>query len=118
MAAPGTVVVVRSWLTGLASVVVVAERTLVDVFEPVDGFTVVVDCPEADGTVLVVGLSPDGGAVVDVSRGIAGSGLTSGSVTVLGFVPPLHAAATSTTDANTAATPRRPRDFTSPPCRR
>ena len=33
-----------------------------------------------------------GGTLVDVSRGIAGSGLTNGSVTVLALPPPLHAA--------------------------
>src|SRR3954471_1121475 len=80
---PGAVVVVCSWLTGLASVVlVVALALLVDVVL-VDGFVVVVDPFVPTTAVVLVVLSSTGGAVVDVSSGMAGSGLTSGSVTVL-----------------------------------
>src|SRR5947207_12577547 len=74
---PGAVVVVCSWFWGLASVVLLRGRTLVVVVDLLDGLVVVVDagCPAA-ALVLVV-FSSAGGVVDEVSRGMAGSGLTS-----------------------------------------
>src|SRR5437764_3880292 len=89
---PGDVVVVCSWFWGLASVVLLRGRTLVLVVALLDGLVVDVDADCSDAVVLVV-FSSGAGVVVEVSRGTAGSGLRSGSVTVLAFLaPPLHAA--------------------------
>src|SRR5881394_3559853 len=99
---PGAVVVVCSWFWGLASVVLLLGRTLVVVVALLDGLAVVDEagCPAA--AVVLVVFPSVAGVVDDVSRGMAGSGLRSGWVTVLSFFPPpLQAAAAS------AATARR-----------